>query len=104
MRIAAAAGRLRLKARVPTVGCMRGTFRLALGGLALATLTTIGCRTSALRPLYQTSDTTGGLPATTPPPITLPSPTVPGQSTPPPTLPTTPQIADTSNFPDGDAF
>src|SRR6185436_17090237 len=92
MRILAAAGRWRPQAHVPTLDRMRGTFRLALG--ALATLATIGCRTSALHPLYQTSDTTGGLPTTTQLPITLPSPTVPSQSIPQPSLPTTPQTAD----------
>ena len=90
--MAAAAGRLRRGARVPTVHPMRGTFRIALGALALAALATIPGRTSA-----QTNDSA---PANTPP-ITLPGPTIPGQSTPQPTIPTTPQVAGTTSFLDG---
>jgi len=101
MCIAAAAGRLPGGARVPTLDRMRETFRVALVALALSAAAAIGCRTSALQPLRQTSGTTNDLPGTTQPPITLPSPTIPGQSTPQPTIPTTPQVAGTTSFLDG---
>jgi hypothetical protein len=104
MCIAAPEGRLRGAGRMPTLDRMRGTFRVALSALALAAFAAFACRTSApaLAPLRQTStSTSGGVPITTPPPVTLPAPSVPGEALPRPNIPTTPQVAETNSFLDG---